>query len=276
MKKSLTVAGILIVAGLAIALCALMQCNFDWNLFSTEQTHTEEIRINETIHSIIVDGTSCDVQFLPGESCIIKYRGGKPSAVENSVDNGKLTIHCRERAECKKWYEQIAVVTVSPKITVCLPADSPYALAVSLESGTISLDKGLQLSGTTLSTASGDILITDVSCKSLLAKTESGKILLDTISCEKADLQSHSGDVSLQSLLAEQLISVKTSSGEVSLSRCDSHHIEVQTSSGDVFGSFLSPKCFVTASSSGEVHVPKTQAEEQCLIFTDSGDIDFS
>lgn len=276
MKKSLLAAGILIVIGLAISLCVLMQCDFDWNLFSTEEYITEEINIDEAFDAIVMHGTSCDVQFLPGEVCTIEYHGEEPSPVETSVDNGTLSIIFKEQTDNKKWYDHIGVLTVSPQITVYLPSGRLSSLAVSLESGEIFVDGGLQLGGTTLSTASGEIEISDSSCETLMAKTDSGEIFLDNVTCEKTDLQSHSGDVNLQSLLAEQMISVKTDSGDISFSQCDSHHIEAKASSGDVSGSFLTEKCFVAVSSSGDVHVPKSQAEDQCLITTSSGDIDFT
>ena len=65
-----------------------------------------------------------------------------------------------------------------------------------------------------------------------------------------------------------------TGSGDIFLKRCDSLGMNFKTGSGDITGSVKTAKSFDAKAGSGDVNVPGDGNGGNCVIRTESGDID--
>ena len=101
-----------------------------------------------------------------------------------------------------------------------------------------------------------------------------GKILMNDIACNKLTAKSSTGHIQLKNVIAEESIKVQNTTGGVEFGGCDAADIMINTSTGDVKGTLLSEKIFITDTSTGRVSVPKTTSGGTCEITTSTGDID--
>lgn len=65
-------------------------------------------------------------------------------------------------------------------------------------------------------------------------------------------------------------------SGDIRLKSCDGQNLELKTSDGSVTGSLKTTKSFDAKASSGDVNLPANGNGGNCIIRTESGDIDIS
>ena len=123
-------------------------------------------------------------------------------------------------------------------------------------------------------TSSGGVEIANSACGDQTLHSVSGSVTLQSVQTIAMELRTTSGDVQLWDVLCEGNAHVETVSGEIAFSRLDAANLDFVTSSGNVSGDLLSPKIFITETSSGIVEVPHSdQNAGTCNIRTVSGDI---
>lgn len=142
-------------------------------------------------------------------------------------------------------------------------------------------------------TVSGDVTLADMSGSNISVSTSSGNITADFVNALTLNLSSTSGDMYLHSLVSgslttdsssgdleidhakiETVTQLHTISGDIQFNEFDSETIGITTSSGNIKGHLLTPKNFITRTSSGTVNVPPSEPlAGNCEIQTSSGDI---
>ncbi|MDD6269745.1 MAG: DUF4097 family beta strand repeat-containing protein [Oscillospiraceae bacterium] len=119
-----------------------------------------------------------------------------------------------------------------------------------------------------------DIAASEVTGK-IICDSTSGSVTLSVVNAKDISAESTSGEVKMNNVNASGEISIDTTSGEITLDRVDAKSIEIDSTSGSVTGTLLSPKKFITDTTSGDVNVPRyDDCESVCEIDTTSGNID--
>ena len=95
------------------------------------------------------------------------------------------------------------------------------------------------------------------------------------VTCQNLTSQSNTGDVDFTDVLVAEALQITTTTGEVAVLNCDAATVNINTDTGDVTGNFLSPKWFITDTSSGDIKVPLSRDGGECRITTSTGDIEF-
>lgn len=123
-------------------------------------------------------------------------------------------------------------------------------------------------------TSSGSIEIVDSLCGDQTLHSVSGSVTLQNVQANAMELRTTSGDVKLWEVHCEGNTHFETVSGEIMFTGLDAANLDFVTSSGVVSGSLLTPKNFITQTSSGYVEVPYSDPEAgTCSVQTVSGDI---
>lgn len=192
-------------------------------------------------------------------------------------------------------------------------ASLTHDLRVRTSSGDIRLS-GCHVGGNTqVDASSGSIALSDLNTKILAVNGSSGDILLEDIHAQAIQTSASSGSIALSGCEAQQDLSIQTTSGSVELTEVtapsltgnassgyfqlqetfiggqlflettsgsiffdasDAQSLLINTSSGEVSGTLLSPKFFITHTSSGSVKTSDSDpAGGRCEITTSSGDI---
>ena len=199
-------------------------------------------------------------------------------------------------------------------MTVYLPENEYEKLNVDTVSGDIIVEKGFTFTegvldntsgdvyckafftkDLTAESTSGDVNLSDIKAQSIRAESTSGEIdiaasevtgkiicdstsgsvTLSVVNAKDISAESTSGEVELNYVKASGEISIDTTSGEITLDKVDAKNIEIDSTSGSVTGTILSPKRFITDTTSGDVNVPRyDDCEDVCEIDTTSGNID--
>ena len=127
-----------------------------------------------------------------------------------------------------------------------------------------------------LSTATGLVSVTDVTCaENVGVDVATGDAVLTGVSCKNVRSKGSAGSLTLTHVLASEEITVERSTGDVTLTACDAAGLSVQTDTGDVTGSLLTDKVFLTDTAAGTVDVPNSTTGGPCEIRTATGDIQF-
>lgn len=275
MKKQtkiwLITATALIVTGLILFSAVMTVYNWDFKKLSTEKYETKAYEISEDFSNIKINTDTADVVFAASDDGICKVVCYQNVKIKHSVyaEDGTLNICSTDK---KKWYMNIGISFISPKITVYLPKSEYNTISVKESTGDITLKK-LSADTVDLSVSTGEIFISDVNCKNIKSGGSTGDITLKNVNAEeKISLKRNTGDIKLQQSLAKE-ISLKASTGDIKLDRCDAADISVKTSTGNVNGTLLSEKVYKAHSDTGNVNVPKSSGNEKCSIQTDTGDI---
>lgn len=122
--------------------------------------------------------------------------------------------------------------------------------------------------------SSGQIEIVDSNSGEQTVQTVSGSVTMQNVNGSNLIISTSSSTVTLLEALYSSNVLCNTVSGEIMFTGLDAANLELITSSGDVSGNLLSPKNFITETSSGYVDVPPSdESAGTCHISTISGNI---
>ncbi|MBQ4100357.1 MAG: DUF4097 family beta strand repeat protein [Oscillospiraceae bacterium] len=282
----------------------------DINFTPKQNTYT----VNDDFKNIYIMGVEADITLIPANDNSCKVVCDESEKIYHTVEvlDDTLTI---KRKDTKKWYERIISFDFGKMaVTVYLPKDeyeNLYALTLSgsinilsnfsfknaevyntsgntgffantsddvtitAVSGTVNASS-FECNNLTIETVSGEMNVQNINAKNNIgANAVSGDISLNNIECKNIKTSAVSGDVEFKNVIANGDIYIDTVSGDIDLANSDGTYLNIATTSGDVKGTLLSDKVFFTDTTSGEIDVPRTTADEKCEIETVSGDVYF-
>lgn len=239
---------------LALLVLVTVLCSTDFHLDldtgSIQTTH----EITEAFQNIHIDVDTTDLAFFPSADGTCKVICTEKSRLSHtvSVQNDTLTIGT---SDLRGWTDHLfSFGTMSANIY--LP-QSQYASLVS-ESDTGDLDMP------------GDFLFASAELE-----TDTGDIRWQADVSGRLSLFTDTGDILLSGCHAGAL-EAETDTGDVRFDRADGDSIFVETDTGDVTGTLLTEKLFRGLSDTGRVNVPWDTRGGDCIVISDTGDIELS
>ncbi len=290
-KKWRLIGAALTAAGALILVGALAVINFDFAKLSTQKMETNTYVFNEEFDRILVNAETAAVTLMPSGDGACRVVCVEEESLKHSVQirSGTLSISAVDN---RKWYDYICINLRTPSVTVYLPKDMYTSLSVATVTGGIEIpDKfrfeTVAVTGTTsniscyanvserieLKTTTGNITLGSAQPETVKLSATTGKLAVKDVACGELTAKSSTGQIQLQNVLAEDHIKVENTTGGIQFDGCDAANITVKTSTGSVKGTLLTEKIFVTDTSTGSVHVPKTTSGGMCEITTSTGDI---
>ena len=277
MKKStkiwLITATSLVALGCIMFSVAMTKIHWDFTKLSTVKYETNTYEVTDDFNSISMLTDTADILFVQSDDKICKVVCYEMSDMKHTttVQNDTLTINVTDERE---WYDHIGITLGSPKITVYLPKTEYDSLVIKEDTGDIEVPKDFKFGSIDISTSTGDITITGVTCEGdIVINVSTGRANLTDIKCKSFISDGSTGDISLKNVIVTEKFSIERSTGDVKFDACDATEIWVETDTGDVTGNLLSEKIFITQTSTGDVHVPKSTNGGKCEIITSTGDI---
>jgi DUF4097 and DUF4098 domain-containing protein YvlB len=252
---------------------AMTKIHWDFTKLSTVKYETNTYEVTDDFNSISMLTDTADILFVQSDDKICKVVCYEMSDMKHTttVQNNTLTINVTDERE---WYDHIGITLGSPKITVYLPKTEYVSLAIKEDTGDIEVPKDFKFGTIDIATSTGDITIAGVTCEDdIVINVSTGKANLTDIKCKSFISDGSTGDISLNNVIATEKFSIERSTGDVKFDACDATEIWVETDTGDVTGKLLSEKIFITQTSTGDVHVPKSTNGGKCEITTSTGDI---
>ena len=191
-------------------------------------------------------------------------------------------------------YDSLNVKTDTGDVDV--PADFSFGtLRIESDTADIACLAGASESAE-FATDTGDIRIGHTLLENLKMKTDTGRITIESVSlsggiqissrtgsvgltditCSGADITTTTGRVTLTRCLISGKLDIETDTGDVLLDAADADEIEIDTDTGDVTGTLLSEKIFFVESNTGKIEVPRSMTGGPCEIETSTGDVKIS
>lgn len=272
-KIWLITATTLVALGCIMFSVVMTRNHWDFTKLSTVKYETNTYEVTDDFNSISMLTDTADILFVQSDDKICKVVCYEMSDMKHTttVQNDTLTINVTDERE---WYDHIGITLGSPKITVYLPKTEYDSLVIKEDTGDIEVPKDFKFGSIDISTSTGDITITGVTCEGdIVINVSTGKANLTDIKCKSFISDGSTGDISLKNVIVTEKFSIERSTGDVKFDACDATEIWVKTDTGDVTGKLLSEKIFITQTSTGDVHVPKSTNGGKCEITTSTGDI---
>ena len=272
-KIWLITATTLVALGCIMFSVVMTRNHWDFTKLSTVKYETNTYEVTDDFNSISMLTDTADILFVQSDDKICKVVCYEMSDMKHTttVQNDTLTINVTDERE---WYDHIGITLGSPKITVYLPKTEYDSLVIKEDTGDIEVPKDFKFGSIDIATSTGDITITGVTCEGdIVINVSTGKANLTDIKCKSFISDGSTGDISLKNVIATEKFSIERSTGDVKFDACDATEIWVKTDTGDVTGKLLSEKIFITQTSTGDVHVPKSTNGGKCEITTSTGDI---
>ena len=272
-KIWLITATTLVALGCIMFSVVMTRNHWDFTKLSTVKYETNTYEVTDDFNSISMLTDTADILFVQSDDKICKVVCYEMSDMKHTttVQNDTLTINVTDERE---WYDHIGITLGSPKITVYLPKTEYDSLVIKEDTGDIEVPKDFKFGSIDISTSTGDITITGVTCEGdIVINVSTGRANLTDIKCKSFISDGSTGDISLKNVIATEKFSIERSTGDVKFDACDATEIWVETDTGDVTGKLLSEKIFITQTSTGDVHVPKSTNGGKCEITTSTGDI---
>jgi len=277
MKTALIIATVFVVVGLVMSVVCFAVMGFDFKELNMMKPVTNDHTVKEEFSSIEITAVEAELRIILSdeEFCRVVCNEDENRPHTVTVENGVLKIERQEKLPLLKrllrlsWGKQ--------DITLYLPKKEYASLRAQTVSGNISVDPDFVFMGDfDAKTVSGNITVPRLNCKSFSAETVSGNITVTTLNCASFDAETVSGESRFSSVCCTGEFEASSVSGNIKLDRCDATTLDLEAVSGNVSGTLLSPKSFVTDTTSGKVTVPKDSAGGRCKIETTSGNISFS
>jgi hypothetical protein len=257
MKKTiiaLIVALFLLIAGGALCAVSLVAIRFDPEQLSTVTFREETIEPDGSFQDIRVKAGVEDVRIIPSADpvCRVKFRDPETVTHEVRTENNTLFI---ETENTGKWYDQFGFFANEPLIEVYVPGDTYGSLQTQINTGALEIT-GLHFDGDlTLSSVTGDVRFSDVTCRNLVS-------------------DSNTGDLDLSDVIASGDMNLSRNTGDIRLEDSDAAGFTVSTNTGDVTGTLLTGKQFIARSTTGDIDVPADTEGGRFEVTTVSGDIE--
>lgn len=312
-KIWLIVAASLILVGSLIFGGIMMALKWDFSKLSTVKYKENTFESAEAVQSISITADTADISFKvsENENCKVVCFEEEKSGHSVSVEDGVLTISLEQS---KKWYDHIGINFASSRITVYLPAGQYDSIIIHENTGDITIPEdfsfdmmdislstgdvrncasagNLKIKGSTgdiyleniasdaidLSVSTGHITGLSITCtEELKINVSTGKTQLTDVFCGALLSTGSTGKIALKNVIASGEISIKRTTGDVTFNQCDAAEIFIKASTGQVSGSLLSPKIFLTETSTGDILVPQSLTGGKCQITTSTGDIEIT
>lgn len=310
-KILLIVAASALLLGLVLFVGGMTMLKWDFLKLSIVKHEVNEHNITENFSDISIKANTADIVVKPTDadnaSVICHERENQRHTVE--VKNGVLSV---EVVDNLKWYENIGIISSSPKIEIFLPvgdygafsaklstgdvnvskdfvfasidietttgditncASTPGALKISADTGDINVAQ-ISASEVAMSVRTGDITVSGInSLGNVSVNVTTGRVKMTDVRCKNFASSGGTGDIILNNVIAAESFDIERTTGKVKLDSCDCGEGNIGTGTGDVAGSLLTSKIFIVNTKTGDVTVPKTLEGGKFEVNTTTGDI---
>ncbi len=294
LKLWLILAAVLIVAGLILFAIPMSIYKWDFTRLNTVPFETNIHMPQASFHSIILNTNTADISIQPSPDGICQVVCHEPENLKHSVEvlDGTLTI---QEVDTRKWHTFIGFSFGSTKITLYLPNEEYTNITIRESTGDIKIEKDLTFASMDIQTSTGDvenhasasgvmkihtdtgyIYVENISTSMLDLSVTTGKITVTDTHCENLTSSGNTGDIILKNVIAAESIQIERSTGDVTFNSTDAADILVETDTGDVTGTLLTEKVFYAETDTGSVNVPKSGNGGNCVIHTNTGDIELT
>lgn len=271
MKKTLVIAGILLLAGIALVVIGLEAIDFDFSRLGRVKYESARYICETGVRSVRVSESSRDIEIIASRDgeCRLEYPVSEYDIYEITLEDGELRVSREEKNRLMRFFE----FARAPAIKLYLPAGDYGSLCIDASSSDVDVSPGVVFETIEARLSSGDVE-SSADAGRIYIETASGDVELENIAAEAVRVTTASGDVEANNIRVSGDFEVSSASGDVSFERLDAASVTISTASGDVTGTMAGEMRYTIKTASGDVDVPETGSGGECSITTSSGDIE--
>lgn len=287
----LMIAGVLILVGLVLFMCAFAKLDFDVSKLNTMKCETNTYEVSGDFENISIKESIAKLQFLPSEddSCRVVCKEWVRMKHSVTVKDGTLVI---EQIDTRRWIDYFGISFGELSMTVYLPKTAYASLSIDTSTGDLTVPssfsfENVNIFGSTadvtfsaptdgnvrIQLSTGDIKFSSQTAGDLTVKTSTGRIYLNDLSCANLQVESSTGRINLSDLSCVNL-QVNSSTGRITLTNLSCKNLRAKSNTGSVLmQSVIARGNFSIETDTGDVELHGCDAAE-IYIETDTGDVE--
>lgn len=193
----------------------------------------------DAFHTISIDTDVYDVALVEGEEYEISYCLPEKEKPKYAVKNDTFKLKSRASGSGT----QVNLIDLFPsgkrsntrqnQIRITVPKHTVLkTVSAKLDTSDLTMEQ-LQMQTLTLTSDTGDMKLTGISCDEYQIETDTGDIKMEQITAKTGQLTVDTGDVKMQTGSVD-LFKLKTDTGDVKLTNMTFSSFEVQSETGDI------------------------------------------
>ena len=224
------------------------------------------------LHSLSVEAAEYDVIVAPAEDGFGRVECPREESTHVDVTEADGLVWIRQETRNRSILGGL-FGSWNARLMVYLPAGEFQELGIRTGSGDVSVRRDLGFQVARIRTASGDIRY-EGAAAILELTTASGDVTLSDLALHALRIRTASGDMDLSSLAVQETLRLESGSGDIELEDAAAGEMRLQTASGDIRGENVLARdrlCVLTASGDIELDELDTGSGEISAV---SGDVE--
>lgn len=265
-KIVLVIAIALIIAGALLAFVAFASSGFSAGNLGAGKFETKTYTPEGDLSSLEISLRISDVTVRVTTDGVLRVECYETEKQPHTVTlaDGKLTVTATDQ---RKWYEKIAIVSKSPKVTVYVPAGEYESLTLETDTGDVRFLG--ELFGDALEEPPIRLLFGKFGIK-----TDTGDVeMIGETYRASVKIKTGTGDVSASAFIAAGDVGIKTHTGKVILTDANCADLSVETDTGKVKLTDVRCAAMTVETDTGDVILKNVVGTGDAKIETDTGDV---
>ena len=250
--KTLIIAALCIVWGLAFFVSCSSSKGFDWSRLSLQKYERKSYSTDEVFQAVKLVIDTDDVTILPSadNTAKVEYVDSNVLKYDISVSDGTLNVKMEDH---RKWYHHINVYSPSNALTIYLPEKEYTSLNIQSDTSDITIADDLTLGALEIQVSTGNLSLSNLTCNTLAvtvstgdvsvsnlnisgdlyAKSDTGDKEFNNVSCNNATIIASTGKTSVSQMKASGDVSVESDTGRQSFYDLTCNNATLISETGD-------------------------------------------
>ena len=241
----------------------------------TSQKTTKEQEIDGTFQNITISANrDANISVKPssdGKARVVSITREKVNCT--AVNDGTtLVVNINDQ---RSWFDRVLEFHAA-EVIVYVPAGAYADLTINTKAGHTNVPADFSFESITVNSTTGNIVCNASAQKSINISNTTGDVALNNVTADTLNIRITTGKIELTNVITSGKISLKVTTGNIVFNGCDGAEIKAKATTGSIKGTLLSPKIFLTNTTTGKINVPRTTSGGICDLSTTTGKIDIS
>ncbi|MCI8388900.1 MAG: DUF4097 domain-containing protein [Clostridiales bacterium] len=253
-KKILSVAFVLLIAGLVCMLAASMLVGFNWEKLNSEEFTEYSRTFDGKYNEIEIIDANVKVELIPTDDKMkLVYYESDDTKYTISDEGSKLYIKKNERI---KFFWFSFDIFSPDKLTLYIPADYVGDIKVSNSNGSINAE-GFDFAEADLGTINARINVIGCSFGKLKLSSMNGGITMNSCNADKADISTTNSSIDIENVtITSGALDISNLNGTIRITNTNANSLTAKTSNASVILNNVNIIDYVEAkSSNGNINI---------------------
>lgn len=188
------------------------------------------------------------------------------------IDGTTLVVNIEDT---RNWFGRVFEFH-SAKVIVYVPAGAYGNLQIKTTTGDTNVPASFSFESIIIDGTTGNITCNASAQNHIDISNTTGDVHINNVTTNSLSVDITTGKIELTNVITSGKMFLKATTGNIKFNGCDGAEIYAEATTGSITGTLLSPKIFLTSTTTGKIKVPHTTTGGVCDLETTTGKIDIS